>query len=306
MKFKLFIPTLAFVLLSAILPGIAAWSQPWSEPTAERPALDVPYVPTPTEVVNKMLSVAGVNSKDTLYDLGCGDGRIVVAAAKDRRVRKAIGFDLDPERIRESNANAKQAGVNGRVSFQQKNLFDVDISEATVVSMYLLPSVNLKLRPKLLSDLKPGTRLVSHDFDMGDWQPDRTIQISGHTIYYWIIPANASGTWTWSMPGEKQEHRYELQLDQRYQKVTNAVLTIDGKEQQLNNVEVAGGKLSFEANGMLQGKAQQLHFDGTVAGNSMKGSVTTADKGKAASWSGKRDESTIGIIDTPAATQVSL
>lgn len=306
MKYKRSILTLMIVLLSAVLPYLPAWSQQWSEPTTERPALDVPFVPTPTEVVNKMLSVAGVNSRDILYDLGCGDGRIVVAAAKDRRVRKAIGFDLDPERIRESNMNARQAGVGGRVSFQQKDLFDVDISEATVVSMYLLPAVNLKLRPKLLTDLKPGTRLVSHDFDMGDWQPDNTVQISGHTIYYWVVPVNASGTWTGRLPGEKKEHRYELRLDQRYQKVSNAVLTIDGEEQAVTNAEVNGGKLILDAAGMLEGKKQKLHFEGMIAGDSLKGSVEMAGKGEKGKWRGQRDASSTGVIDTPQATQVHL
>jgi tRNA G37 N-methylase Trm5 len=152
--------------------------------------LEVPYVPTPENVVAKMLELANVKKTDVLYDLGSGDGRIVVTAAKKYGAR-AIGYDLNPERIQEATDNAKQAGVTGQVEFRQKDLFTATLSEASVVTLYLLPSVNLKLRPKLFAECKPGTRVVSHDFDMGDWQPDKTIDLDGHKIYYWVIPANA-------------------------------------------------------------------------------------------------------------------
>jgi hypothetical protein len=152
----------------------------------ERPA-DVPYVPTPEAVVDAMLTVAKVNKDDIIYDLGSGDGRIVNTAAQKYGTR-GIGIDINPERIQEANANAQKAGVTDRVKFVQQDLFKTDFSDATVVTLYLLPDINLKLRPILLRQLKPGTRIVSHAFDMGDWKPEKTLQVDGRTVYYWVVP----------------------------------------------------------------------------------------------------------------------
>src|SRR5687768_575218 len=150
--------------------------------------LDVPYVPTPQSVVDAMLSLAAVNKDDVVYDLGCGDGRIVITAAKKYGAR-GVGIDIDPERIKEANASAKEAGVSDRVKFIEQDLFQTDFKEASVVTLYLLPDINLKLRPKLLSELKPGTRVVSHAFDMGDWKPDKTQSVDGtRTSYFRVIP----------------------------------------------------------------------------------------------------------------------
>jgi tRNA G37 N-methylase Trm5 len=148
--------------------------------------LDVPFVPTPEPVVEQMLELAAVGPRDVVYDLGSGDGRIVVAAAK--RGARAVGIDLDPDRVREARANARRAGVEGRVEFRQGDLFEVDLRPATVVTMYLLPDVNLELRPKLMRELKSGTRVVSHSFDMGDWKPTRTVEVDGRKVYLWIVP----------------------------------------------------------------------------------------------------------------------
>jgi SAM-dependent methyltransferase len=149
---------------------------------------DVPYVPTENSVVDAMLKLAGVKSTDTVYDLGCGDGRIVVRAAKNLGAH-GVGVDINPERIQEARENAKRNNVESLVRFDEGDLFDADIRNATVVTLYLLPNVNLKLRPKLLQDLKPGTRVVSHSFDMGDWKPDKEVEVDGATIYLWTIPA---------------------------------------------------------------------------------------------------------------------
>lgn len=151
---------------------------------------DVIFVPTPNEVVEKMLELAKVTPKDVLYDLGCGDGRIVITAAQKYGAR-AVGIDIDPKRIAEANANAKAAKVTDKVRFVEGDLFEADIGEATVVSLYLLTRLNEKLKPKLMKDLKPGTRVVSHAFDMGDWKPERTAQVASSTVYLWRIPANA-------------------------------------------------------------------------------------------------------------------
>jgi precorrin-6B methylase 2 len=157
----------------------------------EQKTKDVPYVPTPQIVVDKMLEVAAVTKNDVVYDLGSGDGRIVISAAKKYGVR-GVGVDIDPERIKEANANAVQAGVADRVKFIEQDLFKIDLKEASVVTLYLLPEVNLRLRPKLWRELKPGTRVVSHAFDMGDWKPEQTVQVEGRTIYYWVIPKHAT------------------------------------------------------------------------------------------------------------------
>jgi precorrin-6B methylase 2 len=148
---------------------------------------DVIFVPTPHDVVERMLQVAKVGPGDVLYDLGSGDGRIPIAAARKFGIR-AVGIDIDPERIREANANAKQAGVAKLVTFRQQDLFKADFKEATVVTLYLLPELNEKLRPRLWAELRPGTRIVSHQFDMGNWKPERKIELNGRTIYFWTVP----------------------------------------------------------------------------------------------------------------------
>ncbi|UNU27511.1 class I SAM-dependent methyltransferase [Microcoleus vaginatus] len=184
--------------LEAVAPSPTATSetnsvsdQAQATPNSTTPAPtrqpDVVYVPTPVAVVDEMLRLANVQSNDVVYDLGSGDGRIVIAAAKKVGAR-GIGIDINPERIREANQNAKQAGVTDRVQFRQADLFQTDFSEATVVTLYLLPELNVKLRPKLLSELKPGTRIVSHEFDMGDWKPEQVVKVGERTVYYWVVP----------------------------------------------------------------------------------------------------------------------
>ncbi len=147
----------------------------------------VPFVPSPQIVVDKMIELAGVKKGDVVYDLGSGDGRIVIAAAK--KDARAVGFDIDPDLVAESRANVKKAGVQESAEIRHQDILTVDLSPASVVTMYLLPDVNLKLKPNLLSQLKPGSRVVSHSFDMGDWKPDKVERVDGRTIYLWIIPA---------------------------------------------------------------------------------------------------------------------
>uniref|UniRef100_A0A832M3B3 Class I SAM-dependent methyltransferase n=1 Tax=Oscillatoriales cyanobacterium SpSt-402 TaxID=2282168 RepID=A0A832M3B3_9CYAN len=165
-------------------------AQPGSTTQTPERNPDVPYVPTPQAVVDEMLRLANVKKTDRLYDLGSGDGRIVITAAKQYGI-SGVGVDIDPRRVQEANENAKQAGVNDRVEFRQQDLFQTDLREATVVTLYLLPQINLRLRPKLLSELKPGTRIVSHAFDMGNWKPEKVVQVNGRTIYLWTVPAKA-------------------------------------------------------------------------------------------------------------------
>lgn len=177
--FKNLIAATAFMLS---LTGFVSAQSPATEVK-----LDVPYVPTRPEVVNAMLKLANVTSKDVVYDLGCGDGRIVITAAK-KYGASGKGIDINPERIAEAKANAAEAKVGDKVKFVVADLFKTDFSPASVVTLYLLNSVNMRLRPLLLSQLKPGTRIVSHAFDMGDWKPEKTLEVDGATIYLWTIP----------------------------------------------------------------------------------------------------------------------
>jgi precorrin-6B methylase 2 len=157
---------------------------------------NVPYVPTPEKVVDRMLKLANVSSNDVLYDLGSGDGRIPITAVQKYGASRATGIEINPQLVQQSRENSQKAGVTDRVAFLQQDLFQTDLSQATVVTLYLLPSVNLQLQPKLLQELKPGTRIISHDFDMGEWKPERVERVQGparqHTIYYWVVPENPS------------------------------------------------------------------------------------------------------------------
>jgi SAM-dependent methyltransferase len=178
------------LVVSAVLTALvlAAPACHRSTTAGERPSRepDVVYVPTPDEVVKEMMDLAKVKPGDVVYDLGCGDGRIVIAAAK-RGAAKAVGVDIDPDRIREARSNAREAGVADKVTFIEGDLFQMDFSDADVVTLYLLPDLNLKLRPKLLA-LRPGTRIVSHAFDMGDWKPEITQVVDGRDVFAWTVP----------------------------------------------------------------------------------------------------------------------
>jgi predicted O-methyltransferase YrrM len=175
----------AVLLFVVVAHGVAQTPKP----------LDVPYVPTPEAVVMEMLQVANVTKNDVLYDLGSGDGRIVITAAQ-RFGARGVGIEIDPIRIREAEENARAAGVTDRVRFVMGDIFDADIRPATVLTMYLLPDINLKLKPKLLSDLRPGARVVSHNYDLGDWTPKshRSLTINGtkHDVYFWVVPPRAA------------------------------------------------------------------------------------------------------------------
>jgi ribosomal protein L11 methylase PrmA len=172
---------LAFLVIAS--PALAQ-AQPARKPSRMP---DVIYVPTPQDVVEDMLRLANVKKGDVLYDLGSGDGRIAITAAKKYGV-KATGIDIDPDRIKEANENARKAGVTSLVSFRNEDLFKADFKDATVVTLYLLPDLNVKLRPRLWNELKPGTRIVSHQFEMGAWKPEKKLESNGRTVYFWTVP----------------------------------------------------------------------------------------------------------------------
>ncbi|MQA30709.1 MAG: methyltransferase domain-containing protein [Luteitalea sp.] len=176
--------------LTCMLVGVGAAAPSFAQQATQAPLRqpDVIYVPTPPEVVTAMLKVAKVGKDDIVYDLGSGDGRIVIAAVKEFGAARGTGIDINPVRISEANENAQKAGVTDRVRFLNQDLFETDLSEATVVTLYLLPSLNVKLMPKLMKELKPGSRVVSHSFDMGDWKPEQQLDVNGRMVYFWTIP----------------------------------------------------------------------------------------------------------------------
>lgn len=209
---------------------------------AQTIALDVPYVPTPQPVVARMLEMADVGTDDYVIDLGSGDGRIAISAVKDRGAKAAYGIDLNPLRVEEAEANARQAGVADKVVFEQGDLFEKDIADADVLTMYLLNTVNMRLRPVILETLKPGTRVVSHAFSMGDWEPDRSDIVEGARIYLWVVPAKIAGSWVIEREGE----RFHVDLEQRFQEISGTT-----EHQERLRGRLQGTELRFEVDGQL-------------------------------------------------------
>lgn len=235
-------------------------------PEATAQDLDVPYVPTPQNVVERMLDVTDVQPSDYVIDLGSGDGRIVIAAAK--RGASGHGIDLDPQRISEARENAASAGVTDQIMFMEQDIFETDFSEASVITMYLLPSINEKLRPDLLEKLQPGTEIVSHSFDMGNWQPDKQITVNGngagsHEIYYWVIPAKANGTWNWSHNGRQ----YSMDVDQKFQEITVDISDESGSSFDIQKAELQGKRLTVRATN----NGQNYIYSGRIEGDEIFG-----------------------------------
>lgn len=244
-----------------------------------------------------MLRIADVGKDDVVYDLGCGDGRIIIMAAEKMGAR-GVGVDIDPQRIEESRENAIKAKVTDRVRFLHQDLFEANISKATVVTLYLTSDVNPKVRPKLLRELKPGTRVVSNDFDMEEWEPDKTLDVTSdyesYTIYYWVVPANVTGTWEWIMPPSSGKERYILQLDQQFQQV-NGIVTVGATKMLIKDAKLRGDRLQFTMDQKVRGRIATMLFEGRVSSNSIEGSVELksgpiAEKSK---WVAKRDPSTV-------------
>lgn len=261
-----------FAVPLAPTPGVA--QQP--------PGLDVPYVPTPTEVVAQMLALAAPTKNDVLYDLGSGDGRIVITAAQKFGTR-GVGVDLNPVRVEEANANASKAGVTDRVRFVEQDLFKTDLRPANVLTLYLLPRVNLELRPKLFEQLRPGTRVVSHAFMMGDWEPDsvvevpRTDGVGSAMVYYWVMPAKVAGTWNLTTP---EGRRYPVRLEQHYQKVEGTA-TVGGRSAPLTKPKLVGDQIMFTITDSVNGRLVTRQFTGQVSGNTMSGNVAGGGAWKA-------------------------
>jgi hypothetical protein len=269
----------------------------------------VPYVPTPQAVVDRMLAMGRVTAQDYLIDLGSGDGRIVVTAAKKLGAR-GFGVDLNPVRISEANDNARRNGVTDKVAFYQRDLFETDLSQATVITMYLLPRVNLALRPKLL-DLKPGTRLVSHDFDMGDWKADDYVRLvaddkfSGaggdSDVYLWIVPAKIAGAWRVQLPVAGKPQTYDLSFEQKYQQVSGTV-RVNGRTMMIQGAKLRGDELTFSFVADVNGATVKHEFSGRVAGERMSGQAALSGSRIAArvEWTAERAARTAAMVPATA------
>lgn len=231
--------------------------------TTKAPVPDVVFVPTPFPVVDQMLDVARLRTGDVLFDLGSGDGRIVIAAAKRFGI-KATGIDIDPRRIAESRVNADTAGVTNLVDFREADLFTTDLRSATVVTLYLLPALNVRLRPKLFAELRPGSRVVSHSFDMGDWQADSTLRVDARIVYFWLMPSDVSGRWTVTASSGSNVRCHELSITQKYQRITGTAVGDDAVR--IDSAAIRGDSIRF-----VLGVAR---FQGRVRGESMEGSFS--------------------------------
>ncbi len=232
-------------------------------------ALDVPYVPTPIEVVDMMLKMADVGPSDYVIDLGSGDGRIAIAAAK--LGARTLGVDLDPRRVEEATDNALKAGLQDRVTFKRQNLFDTKIADATVLTMYLLTKVNMDLRPRILDELRPGTRVVSHAFNLGDWQPDQEGKLGYRQVFMWMVPAKVAGRWQ----GEIGAEGFHLQLDQKFQYFSGKA-KVGGR-----TIEVREGGL--RSNAIRFTLADGRKFHGRVSGDAME-ALPQSEENSAGSW----------------------
>jgi len=232
---------------------------------------DVHYEPTPQLIVEDLLKMAEVNRNDIVYDLGCGDGRFVITAAKKYGAR-GVGIDIDPERIKESNRNARIAGVMDQVKFIKADLFETDIREANVVALYLLPDLNMQLRPKLLTDLKPGSRVVSYEFDMYDWQPDKMGRLGRNRYYFWVVPTEVAGKWRWNFPATKGGEQFFLSLTQKFQEIDGWIVTPVHTVSPLE-AYLIGNQIGFLLRYRPSGKTVEMRFRGQVTGNTIDGTV---------------------------------
>ncbi len=260
----------AVLLVCSALAGATGGS------AAPPKSLDVPYEPTHPQVVQLMLRLARVGPSDIVYDLGCGDGRIVVAAARDFGAR-GVGIDIDPQRIREARENAALAGVADKVDFKLGDIMKADFHEATVVTLYLLDSVNVRLRPRLFAQLAAGSRVVSHAFSMGDWEPDKTVhhkRARRGVVYLWLIPAHLGGQWGWSASIDGRQVPMQLEVDQEFQ-MAGGVLRV-GEEQYPASIAVSGKKVVVRVSDVNLSGRCSIELTGQVEGDRISGTMKWA------------------------------
>jgi len=268
--------TLAF--LAALLLSVGAAAQPKYEPQVGQAGKDVIWVPTPDDVVDRMLTMAQTGPKDIHFDLGAGDGKIAIAAAKKFGAH-ATGIEYNPEMAKHANANAQAAGVGGvgpgKATIRQGDIFVTDFSSATVITLYLLPALNMKLRPTILQ-MRPGTRVVSHSFTMEDWEADEISSMDGRRAYFWVVPASVMGAWQL----DAGTHKPEISIDQTFQKISGTVKfgTVQGG---LREARLSGANIAFA---YVDQAGMRRDFTGRVSGGRMEGSFRD-EKGAEGRWS---------------------
>jgi Methyltransferase domain len=277
-------------------------------------AADAPFVVTLPTVVDTMLKMGRVNAGDYLIDLGSGDGRIVIAAAKQHGAR-GYGVELDPNLVLTARREAQRQGVADRVTFEAENLFNIDIGKASIITMYIGESVNMRLRPALLK-LKPGTRIVSHDFDLGNWRPDEKATIAvpnkpygppRSDIMLWVVPADFSGTWTWKSPVAGTEASYEARFEQTFQMIEGKG-SIAARQAAVGSPQIRGDTIRFVMGAEVAGKATWREFEGRISGDTITGTASAIVdddkailKGTAVPWRATRTARGKWMTDSPPA-----
>lgn len=252
---------------------------------------DVIYLPTATDVVQRMLALARITERDTVYDLGCGDGRIVIAAVKQYGAH-GVCVDIDPARIAESRRNAEAAGVAKQIRFEQGDLFETDLHDATVVTLYLLPKLNRRLRPKLFRELRPGTRMLSHNFDMAEWRPDTLVRVAWpagttSTVYYWVLPADVAGTWALTLSTGGADRSYRIRFEQEFQHLTSTASS-NGRLVPVEGAGLVGDSITFTLTDTLGRRQVRWLLRGKVASGHMSGTAAAEAGGATGTWRAAR------------------
>ena len=285
----------ALLALGATLPS-SAFAQ----------AADVPYVPTPMNVVEAMLDLAKVGPNDVVVDLGSGDGRIVIVAAKKYGAR-GLGIELDGALVSQARREAEKQGVKDRAEFRTENLFVTDLQSATVITTYLFPRLNLQLRPRIFEQLKPGSRVVSHEFDFGSWKPDAQLTVKvpnkpygppQSDVYLWVVPANVAGRWQWKTPLDGAVAAWELSLEQTFQELRGTA-SVDGKPARVDNPRLRGDEIRFTLVGVVNGREARHEYVGRVSGEAIRGKARVPNAESGVEWQATR--TTRGKINIEAA-----
>jgi SAM-dependent methyltransferase len=272
--------SIAWALGAAILATACAVYAQQSDfkPHVGQQGKDVVWVPTPDEVVERMLTMAQTKPEDYVIDLGAGDGKIAIAAAKKFGAR-SMGVEYNPDMVAYAQKNAQAAGVTGKAQIVHGDIFATDFTQATVLTMYLLPSLNMKLRPQILA-LKPGTRVVAHAFNMEDWEPDESSDVDGRRVYLWVVPANVAGRWALELSGGGAAEKLSLNFDQKFQKI-EGVAYLGSLLAGLREPRLSGFRISFA---YVDGRGVRRDLAGRVTGATMEGSFRT-DSGQEGRWS---------------------
>ena len=270
-----FAPVLAAAMLAA---AGTACAQADYKPYVGQQGKDVVWVPTPDEVVDRMLTMAQTKPEDFVIDLGAGDGKIAIAAAKKFGAR-SMGVEFNPDMVAFAQKNAQAAGVTGKAQIVHGDIFATDFTQATVLTMYLLPSLNMKLRPQILA-MRPGTRVVTHAFNMEDWEPDESSDVDGRRVYFWVVPANVAGRWALELSGGGNSEKLNLTFDQKFQKI-EGVAYLGSLLAGLREPRLSGFRISFA---YVDTRGVRRDFSGRVTGATMEGSFRT-DGGQEGRWS---------------------